>query len=362
MRIAFVLPSLEAHGAQRVIVTLLKYHDRSRYQPELVVLDGSGPLAAEVPREIQVHDLGSKRLRYGAVGLWRTLRNIGAPVIISTIGYVNVAVLMMRPWLRSSTRILVREANMPSGSLPASPWPRLFQVAYRGLYPHASAVICSSRRMHSELHDKLGVPAERLVVIPNPVDVYGVRLMATPARRVPGEGIRLVAAGRLTPQKGFDRLIEWFAKLPDDAHLTMLGQGDSAEMLALKAVELGVGERVEFTGFCPVPWPWLAGADAFLLPSRWEGMSNAALEALACGTPVIAMAEAGGIVEVAEAAVHGALTLANDSVGFIDGMRNVVMRTGIELRPSLLPTAFQPACVWQALEQVLVAPRGVDAK
>ena len=80
-----------------------------------------------------------------------------------------------------------------------------------------------------------------------------------------------------------------------EAHLTILGDGADKLLLECRIASLNLGDRVELRGFDPNPWAYYAGADAFLLPSRWEGMPNAALEALACGTPVIAMSHAGAV-------------------------------------------------------------------
>jgi glycogen(starch) synthase len=111
--------------------------------------------------------------------------------------------------------------------------------------------------------------------------------------------LKVVTAGRLTPQKGVDRLLEALAQLPprDRAAslLTVIGDGPHRGRLAEQARHLGVSERVRFTG-------WLSreeirtqfqGSHLFALLSRAEGMSNALLEAMACGLPVIATAAFG---------------------------------------------------------------------
>ena len=108
-------------------------------------------------------------------------------------------------------------------------------------------------------------------------------------------------------------------------------------------------------GFVDPLGPALAGADAFLLPSRWEGMPNVALEALAVGTPVIGTPEAGGLPEIRKLAGPRAVTIARDD-GFVTALNQVkprVFETQASLRDSLLPEAFQLPKVMAGLAAVL---------
>ena len=116
---------------------------------------------------------------------------------------------------------------------------------------------------------------------------------------------------------------------------------------------MGKEYEAKFLGFYDNPWRWYAGADAFLLPSYWEGMPNVALEALACGVPVIATADSGGIREVKQQAPVGAITVVEDREGFIQAMTEVALQKNIKLRRSLLPSAYQLNSVLQKMEDLL---------
>jgi glycosyltransferase involved in cell wall biosynthesis len=136
--------------------------------------------------------------------------------------------------------------------------------------------------------------------------------------------------------------LDMFAELGDaKAELVILGEGPLETPLKQQAIALGVSSRVRFEGFTDNPWAWFATADAFLLPSRWEGMPNAALEALACGLPVLATPESGGIAEVAVAAELGAVQVVAAGKPFIEAMRKVPCRPKDTLPPSLLPPQYQ---------------------
>ena len=262
-------------------------------------------------------------------------------MVFSTFGYVNLTLLAMRPLLPSATRLVIREANTPSLALKRGqvPVPMLMRCAYRLLYPTADLVLCQHRSMAGEMRTRFGVPAGRTAVLPNPVDIARVR--AGSPRRETGPGRRFVAAGRLTHQKGFDRLIDMVASSESDDRLCVFGDGPDRAALETRSQALGAADRIRFAGFDPAPWQFYAGADVMLVSSRWEGLPNVALEALACGTPVIATPESGGIAEVAAAAPAGAVTVAPWGESFRGALARVVPSSGRAMRPSLLPECYE---------------------
>ena len=337
--VVLVLPSFAGGGAERVSLSLIA--GLAPGVGSVVVLNPQGPLRSLVPTGMRVHEIGRPRLRHAWPVLLRRLREARPDVVISSAGHVNLALLAMRPLLPSATRLVIREANTPSLALKRGqvPVPMLMRCAYRLLYPTADLVLCQHRSMAGEMRTRFGVPAERTAVLPNPVDIARVR--AGSPRRDPGPGRRFVAAGRLTHQKGFDRLIDMVAGGETDDRLCIFGDGPDRATLEARSQALGAADRIRFAGFDPAPWRFYAGADAMLVSSRWEGLPNVALEALACGTTVIATPESGGIAEVAAAAPAGAVTVAPWGESFRSAMARVVPSPSHDMRPSLLPDRYE---------------------
>jgi len=320
----------------------------------IVAFTQGGRLWDTLDARVGVTNLGTLTLRRSALPLLAEIRRAQPKVVLSTLGYVNVAVLALRMAFPGGARVWVREANLPSISLPHSRFPRIMHWAYILTYRWADLVICSSARMRDELVRQFWVPTEKVRILPNPVDEETIRDCSREKALPKIMGRRYVSAGRLVWQKSFDRLLTMFAEMADpDAELVIIGEGPLDASLRRQAEELGIPSQVRFTGFTDNPWAWISIADAFLLPSRWEGMPNVALEALACGVPVIATPESGGISEVAEQAQFGAVTVAEAGPDFIAAMRRVPARSETGLRPSLLPPAYRLASVIDRFEEWL---------
>lgn len=341
MSAVFILPSFSGGGAERVMLSFLNRLDPARIQSTLIVFNSEGPLRDLLSDRVSVVDLRCERLRQALLPMRRTLADLNPEVAISTMAYVNFALLGVSATLPQKPRVIVREANSVAATHSAIGFPIISRWLYRLLYPRADRIICPSDAIAIELSSSIEGLAGLTDVLPNPVDTRTVRESVGDGKRHAGDGHRFVAAGRLTHQKGFDRLLEMLAQLREDCHITILGEGPERSRLIEIAKTLDVENRVTFAGFDANPWPWYAGADAFLLPSRWEGMPNAALEALACGTPVIACPEAGGIDEVAAKVVPESVTIAGIGHPFQTAMEATVARNNADIRPSLLPAEFE---------------------
>jgi len=261
-----------------------------------------------------------------------------------------VTLLAIRWLLPRKIKIWTREANIPSISLPNNPRPRVMAILYRLLYARTDKLICTSIRMKEEFILDFSVSKDKIEILPNIVDVETIQLSALPIRRFDNGGVCYVASGRLTFQKGFDRLLYWFSELKNKkATLTILGDGDLKYELIDKVKLLNLQYQVKFLGFCDNPWQWYAGADVFLLSSRWEGMPNSVLEALVFGTPVIATEESGGIKEI----VSNNIAVAYNSKQFINLMKKSNIKSQNARLNSLLPEAYKKENVMFIFEEWL---------
>jgi glycosyltransferase involved in cell wall biosynthesis len=353
-RCALVLPSFAGGGAERVMLQMAARLPGHGIDIELVVLDGRGPLAALVPPGTATTVLGTPRMREAVVALRRHLRRSRPAWAVSSFGHVTAPLAALVATLRPRPLLVAREPNMPSLSMAGGGINRWLRLACRLAYPRCDLVVASSERMAAELRRDYGVRSGRLSIVHNPIDETMIRARAGAAVSTPPCRRLFVASGRMVEQKGFDRLIAiWTRTRPDDM-LVLLGDGPDRLQLEHQAAHAGLGQRVLFRGWEDNPWAWYARADAMLVPSRFEGMPNAALEALACGTPVIATPEAGGLVELTrDVPAHGLGLTASDR--FAEAIAQLPRRDTTVLAPSLLPPRFRAETVARELAKHLAS-------
>ncbi|WP_019141892.1 glycosyltransferase [Noviherbaspirillum massiliense] len=312
-RILFVIPSLGGGGAERVIATLLRYLDRSKFQLTLAVIDTRKAVHRDaIPEDVEFIDLKCERVRYALPKIVQLIWQRRPDVVFSTLGHLNLALAIIRPLLPDGVRYLARETSIVSEIIRRYRRPELWRWAYRHFYGRFDKVVCQSYYMRDDLVESFAFPKDRAVVIHNPVDVERIHQLAEEAlitgfERGGGGGneipVHLLAAGRLSHEKGFDLLITALALCGNPRlRLTILGEGPLRTDLERLARDSGVAQQVRFAGFQKNPYPFFAKADAFVMSSRLEGFPNVVLEALACGTPVIAAPSPGGVKEILERA------------------------------------------------------------
>ena len=303
-----MIPSLHGGGSERVTTTLLRHLDRRRWKITLVVVDGQNSVfASDIPTDVHVLDLGCKRVRHALPMIIDMLWRHRPHVVFSTLGHLNLALSLIRPILPSKTMYVARETNIVSRLIAYYPMPRLWSWAYRLFYSRFDRLICQSEDMAQDLVQGFGLPEHKIRLIHNPVDLERVSQFVEDAADDPAlwarwqaaDGLRLVAAGRLATEKGFDMLIAAMGICRDlPLTLFILGEGGLRAELEEQVREDALQDRVVLCGFQRNPYVYLARADAFVLSSRFEGLPNVVLEAMACRTPVVALPAPGGIDEL----------------------------------------------------------------
>ena len=335
IRLALALPSLaQDGGAERVMLTLIRRLDRRYFAPILIVVDqGSADVADMVPADVPVYDLGVSRVRFAVLPLIRLLYRLRPQALLTGLGHLNLMVALIARSLPPGLVLIGRETSVVSEMNRELGLTALRNLAYRNFYPRLDRVICQSQDMLDDLTKVLRFPSDRAVLIHNPVDLETTRTRAM--QKLDSAdlfwsndcSLKLVAVGRLAPQKGFDLLISALAMLPTTTfELLIIGQGELHDELLSQIHSLQLQGRVRLLGYQENPYVFMAQADAVVLSSRYEGLPNVVLEALACGTPVLATRAPGGLREIS--IIAGGILLA-DGISAID-LANVIRRFDLD--------------------------------
>jgi len=356
-RLIFVLPSAHAGGAERVLLNLLGSLDRRRFDLHLIIIDPSGPYLKLIPADVSQYGLGYKRVGRAIVSLAVVLRKLRPDVVLSTIVHLNLAILLIKPLLHKKTKLYIRESNTLSMSLATGAKATLFRLLYQILYPGADGIICPGEAIKKDLNNNFRIGAHRMVTIPNPVHLDKIRSKINPSYDPlqPG-GIRLLAAGSLTRQKGFDLLIQAMAglvKIRPGIHLTILGDGPEKNNLLNRIHSFNLLDSITLAGFQQNPYPYFYHADLFVLSSRWEGLPNVVLESLACGTPVVAFDCPGGVSEIFDDPSQGTLVPVGNIDALVTAIDHWLENKKATSKDSLLPARFEVKSVTQKYEQIL---------
>ncbi|HEX4954132.1 MAG TPA: glycosyltransferase [Thermoanaerobaculia bacterium] len=333
-RAAFFVPSLRGGGAERVTVLLAAAVAARGVTADLVLAQAVGPYLATVPEGVRVVDLAARRVVAALPALTRYLRRERPEVLMATLANANVVAALARRRSGVPMRLVLREGSPirqmagRSGRLRGLVMPTFV----RRFYPLADLLLANAQSIADELAQELGGEGPPIRVLANPIEPERLRAAAAAldAADLPvGSGPLFVAAGRLTEQKDFPTLLEALALLRRrgmSARLVILGEGPDRRLLEALVERRGLGGAVRLPGFRDALPAFLARAQGFVLPSRWEGQPNVLLEALALGCSPVATDCPGASAEILAGGRFGRLVPMEDPERLATAMAETVER------------------------------------
>lgn len=314
MRITLVISSLSAGGAERVMSSMANYWAGKRHEVSLITLAKKEtdfyPLRQEVKRidldleSVSVNNFGAIRTNFYRIkALRHWIQSCRSEVIISFIDKMNCLTLVAT--LGLNLPVIVSERVDPRYHGIGRLWSSIRRVTY----PTAAQVVVQTKAVADWASGFLN---KKLVcTIPNPINIAQSKSVQRPGHLKHS----IIAMGRLVPQKGFDLLLKAFAevsKTHPEWSLSIVGHGPEFNGLQRLGKELGLKGNLFFLGAVADPFPFLRGADLFVLSSRFEGFPNVLLEAMACGIPVISTNCPSGPGDIIRPGIDGMLVPSED--------------------------------------------------
>jgi glycosyltransferase involved in cell wall biosynthesis len=329
VRIAFCITDFDDGGAERHLAELVTRLPRDRFEPAVVVLSGPPLSPADqllqrvTERRISVTFLEATSIWSAPTVWWRLrqwLRDFKPVLLQCYLAHANIlgAVAAHQSGVN----------HVVAGIQVAEVRRHWHVVLQRAVTRLVDKHVCVSRSVADFAAQVMRLPREKLLVIPNGIDIErwaGARPVAR-SRLGLGQNRRMILfAGRLDPQKRPDWLLERmpavFDRLPDH-DLVIAGEGPLRNSLGRLTTRRGISERVHFVGWQPEMPALLAAADALVLASRWEGLPNIVLEAMAAARPVVTT-DVHGVRELLGNAAGVQITPATDAQRFVDAVSQV---------------------------------------
>ncbi|MBI4142799.1 glycosyltransferase [Candidatus Uhrbacteria bacterium] len=306
IRLVHILTSFDIGGAEQLVLDLCRRLDRARFDVSVFAVVRGGPLRSEFHDAGIPTEVAGKPTRLG----FSTIRHLTAMLESPRPDIVHTHLFGGDTWgriaaMRAHVPHIVsteHNINMDEGFVKRFVKRRLARSTER------IVAVSDAVRSQSILVDR--IPREKVVVIPNGVDCT----MFRPSPRTAHDGVRLVTVGRLVPQKGHAMLIDAFAILRDTlprAILTIVGDGPLRTAFEAQVHAYHLEDRILFQGFRRDRPEVYHAADIAVFPSQWEGLGIAALEASACGLPIIATS-VGGLQEAVVDQTTGVLVPTGD--------------------------------------------------
>lgn len=351
--LALFMTDFSGGGIQRALINLASDFAARGHRVDLIVYNAKGPFLEQVPPKVNIVSL---RPNFGLqarlcvlsadqkvlkafwqaallpnklsssfpylLDLMRYLRQELPDALLTHHTLCNLMALLAKRLAGVATQVVVTAPMPLSNELKGKRekkwlWRFIPQMIHQ-VYPWSTAIVSVSNGVANDLAAVALLPRMGIRTIYNPVVTPELREKAHHPLCHPwflsGTPPVIIGAGRLKPTKGFQTLLRAFACLrtQQKLRLMILGEGKEQPILEDLTRKLGIMSDVEFPGWVPNPFAYMARASVFVLSSISEGFGNVLVEAMACGCPVVSTDCPSGPSEILANGKFGPLTPVGD--------------------------------------------------
>jgi len=352
VKLLFLIHSLSAGGAERVLSTLANYWAEQGWEVTVATMASSQGDFYTLDNRITRHELSlTAKSRNPVSGLLNNISRVMAIRKLLRDTRPDVAISMM-----TTANILLALASMGKRGLvtigserthpPNAVHARFWKIARRYTYRWLSAVVVLSDESAKWLLEHTNT--RHVTTIPNPAvwPLPSHTPLVEPPRKPPGY-CRLLTAGRLSQEKGYDLLIQAFSQLAPQFpnwQLVIIGDGPLRDDLKAQLTDARLTTQVLLPGRCGNLTAWYESADLYVLTSRFEGFPNTVVEAMSHGLSVVSFDCVTGPREIIRHDIDGVLVppenVAKLTVALGDLMRNPAKREQLAIRATEVKARF----------------------
>lgn len=332
-KISILIPNLGFGGAERGCVNLANAFVVRGIDVDLVVMSSVNGYASLLDPRVRSVVLQAPRMRQLFSPLRAYLRAEAPTAMLVNMWPLSIIAMLARRLSGVGTRLVAVEHIDWSAADGESPLTRRFvEFTMRRFYPSFDGLVAVSRGAAHGLVETANLPPQSVTTIYNPIvgpSTSDADAKIVGAQRwLNGGHKRLLAVGRLTPQKDYPTMLRAFAKLRSriNARLLILGDGGRQELEVL-ADELGIADAIDMPGTVLGVDFFYRRADLFVHSAKFEGFGNVIVEALNQGVPVVSTDCPSGPREILSEGRYGKLVPVGDADALWMAMEQALAET-----------------------------------
>lgn len=310
-KITFLIPSLAGGGSERVCVTLANSLLEEGWMIDLVILHNKRSIYhTELNPNVNFINLNVSNVRFAFIPLLRyVLQKKPDKILVFSYDLVILTTLL-RLVVSIKFKIIARNNNTLSAKFNSSKGlkHKFISKLLQFLYPRVDYIINQCESMHKDLIKLFPQLYNKSSYIYNPMNQKVEKYSSNSANTFKEDYV--ICVGRLEKQKAFHYALDAFsiiAQNKNELRLKILGSGTLRKDLEIKAVQLGINDKVDFEGFQTDIIHYIKNAKMTVLTSIYEGFPNVLIESIALGTPVVAFDCPSGPSEIIKDGVNGYL-------------------------------------------------------
>jgi len=336
-KIAIVLGRLGTHGPSFVRLQLAAEMIRRGYEVHFIIGQDPDNLAQNVPKGCNVHILGTQRPRAFIKRLRDRLKYVQPDGVLASSWPFSAASIIAVKLHDRKLPIAISEHSDFRTSMETSVEftakdKFLLKYVAKYIYNRANRIIGVSQGVLDGLVAVVGLAEQKTIPIANPVRQFIAEPAQSPKEREQRvnfwtkDAIKLLAIGRLVPEKSYATMIDAMSILKDKGRfrLIIVGEGRLRAALQEKIAHLGLEKNILLAGQSHSVSEYYKNADLFLLSSSSEGFGNVLVEALSFGLPVVSTDCQSGPSEILAGGKHGFLTPVDDAPAFACGIEQAL--------------------------------------
>ena len=349
LRIALAIPHLGGGGAERSVLKLARGLVERGHRVDILLFEKIETLADEIPTEARLFVLkpepindfqdriqlarrfGFRILKFLRTDLLKDARSLAAYIdaerpdcVLPSLPRTKLATLLA-PYFTNQNPVTI-----PTVHSVLMNRKRRFRKLYAILFPTADHIVTVSDGVADNHSLTLEIPRERITRIYNPADIAEIEQMAQSVPEHPwmtdnGPPV-ILSAGRLTRVKDFPTLLKAFRQVSRsrDVRLIILGEGSWRRRLESMIRKMGLEATVSLPGWVSNPYAFMNRASLFVLSSKFEGLANVMIEAMACGCPCVSTNCPSGPAEILDNGRFGPLVPVGEESALAAAMERVL--------------------------------------